>query len=292
MSDAADNLVSVLQLEPIAEGRFRGPARISTGWDSVYGGHFLGQATAAALATVPANRRIHSLHAYFLKAGRAGEPIDYDVSVVREGRSFCTRRVAASQGQGTNFELTASFAAVEAGPTMAADTPADFADLPDPEGLPTFPELMASRDPVPFPPGWAFGDRGIDIRVVNAPWCDDGASERGGIRTWNRVPARLPDDPALHAALFAYHSDDSISDNVLVPFGVTWATDDAMVFSLDHAVWFHRPFRMDEWHFVEQWPVVADGARGLAQGQVFDRDGVLLASFTQEALVRIGSPDG
>ncbi len=287
MSDALDELVATLRLDPVAEGRLRGRPRPTGEWDSVYGGHFLGQATAAALATVPSERRIHSLHAYFLKAGVAGEPIDYDVSVVREGRSFCTRRVTANQGRGANVELIASFAVEQSGPTIVGQTPDGFARLPEPEALPTFPELMASRDPVPFPPYWAFGQRGMDVRVVNAPWCDAGPSPRGGIRTWNRADGVLPDDPALHAALFAYHSDDSISDNLVVPFDVTWATEGAVVLSLDHALWFHRPFRMDEWLLIEQWPVVADGARGLAQGQVFDRDGVLVASFTQEALVRI-----
>ena len=142
-----------------------------------------------------------------------------------------------------------------------ADPPADFSDLPDPESLAGYPELMASLDPMPFPAEWALKPRGIDIRMVNAPWLPQGPSPRGGIRSWNRTPDRLPDDPGLHAALFAYHSDESISDNVLVAFDVTWSTEGAMVFSLDHAIWFHRPFRMDEWHFVEQWPVVADGAR-------------------------------
>ncbi|MEZ5232498.1 MAG: thioesterase family protein [Acidimicrobiales bacterium] len=282
-----DHLLSLVTLEPLGERRWRGRAGADDGWDSVYGGHFLGQATAAACASVESGRRLHSAHGYFLKAGVAADPIDYEVEVVRDGRSFCTRRVRATQGKGVNFELLASFTVEETGPTLPAEAPADFAALPDPDSLPTYTELMRSRDPVPFPEGWAFGERGLDIRVINAPWCDAGPSPRGGIRTWNRTTGSLPDDPGLHAAVFAYLSDDSISDNVLVPFGVTWSTPGTMVFSLDHAMWLHRPFRMDEWHLVEQWPVVAESARGLAQGQVFDRRGVLVASITQEALVRI-----
>lgn len=287
LTPAMADLVRLLTLEPLAEGRFRGRDASEDGWSSVYGGHFLGQATAAAAATVGEGRLIHSLHAYFLRAGDPSQPIDYDVAVVRDGRSFCTRRVTAHQGSTHNFELTASFAVAEPGPAIVAAPPADFASLPTPESLPTYPELMASCDPLPFSPEWALRDRGLDLRVVDAPWSPKGPSPRNGIRYWCRSPSPLPDNPGLHAALFAYVSDDSISDNVLVPFDVTWSTDGTICFSLDHAMWFHRPFRMDDWHFYEQWPVVADGARGLAQGQVFNQDGVLVASFTQEALVRI-----
>jgi acyl-CoA thioesterase-2 len=287
MHAAVDQLLSLLALEPVAEGRFRGAPPLPDGWDAIYGGHFLGQATAAACATVGPDKRLHSLHAYFLRAGIASEPLDYDVVVVRDGRSFCTRRVVASQSKGPAFELTASFCVAEEGPPIAAEPPADFAALPEPESLPTYQEAMAAHDPLPFPAEWALADRGLDIRLVNAPWSPAGPSPRGGIRYWSRTPAALPDDPALHAAIFAYLSDDSISDNVLVPFGVTWSTPDTMVVSLDHALWFHRPFRMDRWHLIEQRPVVAHGGRGLAHGEVFDRDGVLVASFTQEALMRI-----
>jgi acyl-CoA thioesterase-2 len=287
MHAAVDQLVSLLTLEPIAEGRFRGAPPFPDGWDAIYGGHFLGQATAAACATVPPDKRLHSLHAYFLRAGIAAEPLHYDVVVVRDGRSFCTRRVVAHQSKGAAFELTASFSGAEQGPTIAAARPADFADLPGPESLPTYQEVMASHDPMPLPAEWALGDRGLDLRLVNAPWATAGPSAASGIRYWCRTHSTLPDDPGLHAAIFAYLSDDSISDNVLVPFGVTWSTPDTMVVSLDHALWFHRPFRMDEWHFVEQRPVVASGGRGLAHGEVFDRSGTMVASFTQEALMRI-----
>ncbi len=280
-------LLHLLDVQPTAEGRYSGVCADGDGWDAVYGGHFLGQATAAACRSVE-GKRLHSLHAYFLKAGKSTDPIDYDVTVVRDGRSFATRRVTASQNGGpANFELTASFCVAEDGPVIEPSTMAGFAELPDPESLPRYTELMASLDELPFPEGWALRDRGVDLRIVDAPWAPGGPSAEGGIRFWARAAGDLPDDAGVHAAIFAYLSDDSISDNLLVPFGVTWSTETAMVFSLDHAMWLHRPFRMDEWHFYDQQPVIADNARGFATARVWDRQGRLVASFTQEALVRI-----
>lgn len=287
MSAALDHLVDLLTLQPTGEGSFRGKGSQDDGWDAIFGGHYLGQATAAAHATVEGDRRIHSLHAYFLKSGRSGEPLDYRVDLIRDGGSFSTRRVTATQGGPVLFELTASFSRPETSANVIEPTPPDdFAELAEPTSLPTYRELMTSQDPIPLPEEWALRDLGIDIRVVNAPWSPAGPSAKGGIRAWIRADGELPDAPGLHAALLAYQSDESISDNTLVPFGVTWAKPDTLIVSLDHALWFHRPFRMDEWLFVDQWPITASDNRGLATATVWNGAGQLVASFTQEALMR------
>ena len=282
--------MALLTPQPLDDHHYRGIASVDDGWDNVYGGHFLGQATAVAAASAGDDRRVHSLHGYFLRAGRAREPIDYTVDVVRDGRSFSTRRVTASQDGGpANFELLVSFTVPEPGKALDPEPPAGFADLAAPESLPRYQELMASFETPPLPLDWALKDRGIDIRIVNAPWSPHGPSAKSGIRYWARADGALPEDPGLHAAMFAYLSDDSVSDNVLVPFGLTWSTPDVLCVSLDHALWLHRPFRMDEWLFVDQEPLVAAGGRGLANGKVWTMAGELVASFTQEALMRVGS---
>ena len=292
MTAALDDLVALLTPERLDEGRYRALASVDDGWDNVYGGHFLGQATAVAAASVSDDRRVNSLHGYFLRAGKAGQPIDYAVEVVRDGRSFSTRRITASQGGGpANFELLVSFAVPEPGKTLDPAPPADLGDVAAPLSLPRYQELMASFDTPPLPADWALKDRGLDLRIVNAPWSPNGPSANSGIRYWARADGELPQDPGLHAAIFAYLSDDSISDNVLVPFGVTWACADVLCVSLDHALWMHRPFRMDDWHFVDQEPIVAGGGRGLAHARVWTAGGELVASFTQEALMRVTSND-
>jgi acyl-CoA thioesterase-2 len=281
-------LIELLTPEPIGGCRYVGRPDPGLGWDAVYGGHLLGQATAVAHQALPDARAVHSLHGYFLKAGRAGQPIEYEVTPVRDGRSFSTRRVTACQDGQAIFEMLASFTGGEPGPAIAADPPADFGRLPAPDLLPRYPDLMARNDPLPFHERWAFADRGVDQRVVDAPWAPRGVSPAGGIRAWICADGAIePDEPWLHAAILAYQSDDSISDNLLIPFDVTWSTPGTMVVSLDHSLWFHRTPRMDEWLFVEQWPVHAGGGRGLATGRVWSSDGQLVASFSQEALLRV-----
>lgn len=287
MSDALTGLIELLRVEPIGEGLYRGQGSHSDGAPGTYGGHFLGQAAAAALASVEDSRRIHSLHAYFLRGGEPGRPIDYTVTPLRDGRTFCSRRVTASQGGPPIFELTASVATPETGEPVSAVPPVDFAALPDPEALPRFTELMATLDPLPLPAEWCLRERGVDVRVVNAPWVSRGLSAAGGIRAWIRADGALPDDPDLHAAVLAYQSDESISDNVLVPFGKTWSDADVFCVSLDHGLWYHRPFRMDEWLFVDQQPVTIAQSRGFARGSVWNQSGELVASFAQEAVIRV-----
>lgn len=289
MSEALIDLIDILTLQPTGPDRFTGRGSHGDGADGTFGGHFLGQATAAALATVDDDRQVHSLHAYFLRGGTPGQPIEYEVERVRDGRSFCTRRVRAVQHGKTAFELMASFSVASQGETITPPLPEDFSSLPAPDSLPTYKALMATHDPVPLPAEWSLRDHGIDVRVVNAPWAPRGPSDKQGIRMWIRANGTVRDDPKLHAAMLAYQSDESISDNVLVPFGLTWGTPGVFFVSLDHALWMHGQINLNEWHFVDQWPVVAGDGRGVSTGFVWSRDGKLIASFTQEALMRIDS---
>lgn len=283
-----DELIDILRLERTAEDCFLGCGSRGDGADGTYGGHFLGQATAAALMTVARELTAHSLHAYFLRRGEPGQAIAYTVERVRDGVSFSSRCVRAFQNDRLLFELHASFTRQSSGGlTQHARTPEDFASLPAPTSLPRYSELMASHDPVPLPEEWALREHGIDVRVVNAPWAPLGPSAAGGIRMWIRANGQLPDDPQLHNAALAYQSDESLADTLLVPFGVTWGDEGVFCVSLDHAMWFHDVVDLNAWHFVEQRAVTVTNERGVGTGTVWAADGRLVASFTQEVLLRI-----
>ena len=286
MSEALDALIATLTLTFKAHDVYEGCGSTGDGATTTYGGHLLGQATAAATYTVESDRALHSLHAYFLRAGKPQEPIEYRVERVRDGRSFATRRVHAFQGEKVIFELMASFAKLEHSLVMDALPPEDFADLPAPETLLPYHELMAMQSTLPFPEEWALREHGVDVRTVNAPWAERGASVHNGIRLWIKANGSVPDDPAVHTALLAYQSDESISDNTLVPFGLTWNSPEITFVSLDHAMWFHRPVRMDEWLFVEQQPITTAQGRGLSTAKIWNQRRELVASVTQEALFR------
>lgn len=278
-------LVDILSPREVAPDLYRGAGSSGDGAAGTFGGHFLGQATAAASATVGTDRALHSIHGRFLKGGEPRIPIDYRVERIRDGRSFSIRRVQASQGAATIFELTASFTTLNDGREIAADPPADFDRLPAPETLPRYPELMGQLDPPALPAAWALREHGIDVRVVNAPWSPNGPSDDGGIRMWIRANGELPERSSLHASALAYQSDESIADNVLIPFGLTWGSPGVFFVSLDHALWIHRPVNLNRWHFVDQRPVTAAGGRGTSSATVWDGDGSLIASFCQEALM-------
>ncbi len=291
--DAVTDLIATVSVEPAGPDRFVGRGSRNDGVEATFGGHFLGQAVSAANATVDADRRMHSLHAYFLRGGRPGQPYVHQVERVRDGRSFCTRRVSTSQDEGgaTQFELTASFAVGEGGPSLAAEPPPDFARLPRPHSLPTHGELMAGLDPLPLPADWALRDYGLDLRTVEAPWrparADASPAATRGIRLWFRSAGPLPADHHLQAAILAYQSDESLADNVAAPWGATWGSEGVVFVSLDHAMWFHRPFDLNHWHFLDQRAVTVGHGRGLATAMVWNEAGELVASATQEALLRL-----
>ncbi len=284
MSKVLKELVELLSLERIEENLFRGQSQ-DLGWGTVYGGQVLGQALSAAVQTVPVEREVHSLHAYFLRPGDVSRPIVYDVDRIRDGGSFTTRRVVAIQSGHAIFNLAASFQKSEPGFEHADVMPA----APPPESLPTEQERLAARGPnIPaVMKKRADAERPFEIRAVED--VDDLIHPKPGPphrMVWLRTAAPLAEAGALHRYLLAYASDYAFLTAGLLPHGVTWLTPGMQVASLDHVMWFHAPFRVDEWllHVVES-PRAA-GARALVRGRVFTQDGRLVASTAQEGLVR------
>lgn len=289
VSTALQQLIDIATPTPLGDDRFEGAGSVNDGVDATFGGHLLAQAVGAANATVDPSMRVHSLHAYFLRAGRPEAPFALAVEQVRTGRRFASRRVRVEQETGrTQLELMASFTTSATGPTHnALSPPADLGHIPQPEELPRYNELMASLDPLPLPEAWATRVYGLDLRTINAPWAPAGPSTDGGIRLWVRADGPLPDDPGLHAALLAYQSDESLADNVAIPWGATWGSPGVEFVSLDHAMWFHRPVDLSDWLLLDQRPVVVTEGRGTARAEVWTPEGTLVASIVQEALFHI-----
>jgi len=282
-------LLSLLSLERIEVDLFRGPSQ-DLGWGSVFGGQVVGQALSAATQTVAPERGVHSLQAVFLQQGDVSAPILYMVNRIRDGRSFSTRRVVAIQHGREILSLLASFQVEEPG----FDHQAPMPTVPGPDGLLSEMELterIADRIPEALK-AIALGERPIEIRPVS-PLNVLRPERRPPVKhVWLRVPEALPDDPALHRYLLAYSSDFHLLLTALQPHGASWLTPGMKVASLDHAMWFHRPFRMDDWLLYTMESPSASGSRGLVRGQVFDRQGQLVASTTQEGLIRDGRSKG
>ncbi|GAA2419798.1 acyl-CoA thioesterase II [Actinomadura vinacea] len=280
-------LLELLDLEQIENDIFRGRSPEERR-QRVFGGQVAGQALVAAGRTVPVNRPVHSLHAYFIRPGDPLVPIVYTVDRVRDGRSFTTRRVLAVQHGKAIFSLSASFQIVEDGPAHQAAMP----DAPDPETLPDALErltpLFGERGAVEFVEG-----RPFDVRhATPLSWeaAKDPALRTPESKVWLKVDGELPDDPMLHVCLMTYASDMTLLDTVLLNHGLAWGDQRTMGASLDHAMWFHQPFRADDWLLYYQDTPFAGGARGLARGQVFTRDGDLVVSVMQEGLIRTTKP--
>ena len=276
---ALDELLALLDLEQLEVNLFRGVS-----WKDdrprVFGGQVAGQALVAAGRTVE-GRPVHSLHAYFLRPGDPSIPIVYDVDRIRDGKSFTTRRVVAIQHGEAIFNLQASFHVDETG----FDHQVPMPDAPDPETLPSADELA------PPVPGRLWAKQPIDIRYVDGPPWDRAISPAGRQLVWIRADGTLPDDPVLHTCVVAYASDYTLLGSSLVPHGRSYFHNDLMMASLDHAMWFHRPFRADEWLLYSQASPAASGGRGLAMGGIFRRDGALAVSVVQEGLIRPVDPN-
>ncbi|MCA9539668.1 MAG: acyl-CoA thioesterase II [Myxococcales bacterium] len=283
MSPVLAELIDLLALERIEENLFRGRSQ-DLGWGTVFGGQVLGQALSAAVQTVPKDRFVHSLHAYFLRTGDVSRGIVYDVDRIRDGTSFTTRRVVAVQHGRPIFHLSASFQVREPGFEHQEPMP----DVPGPEGLISDTDLArAHLDILPQRlRAWALADRPIEARAVNPydPLRPDARPARRDV--WYRAVGALPDDPALHAYLLAYASDLHFLSTAMQPHAVSWLTRGMQVASVDHAMWFHRPFRFDDWVLHTMESPSATGARGLVRGQFFSHDGRLIASTVQEGLMR------
>ena len=283
MRDVLSELISLLSLERLEQNLFRGQSQ-DLGWGQIFGGQVLGQALSAASQTVPEGRRVHSLHGYFLRGGDAARPVIYEVDPIRDGRSFTTRRVVAIQGGRAIFNMAASFQIDEDGFTHQAPMPSTAG----PDGIPSELDLarkVADRIPEPLR-ARATADRPIEIRPLDPhnPFRPKPQSPRQQL--WYRATGALPDDPTLHPFLLAYASDFQFLVTALRPHGVSWLSRKMQVTSLDHAMYFHRPFRMDDWLLYDIESPWAGGARGLVRGRFYDRDGNLVASTVQEGLIR------
>jgi acyl-CoA thioesterase-2 len=277
-----DQLLETLDLEPIEVDIYRGVSPKDSHL-RVFGGQVAGQALVAAGRTVPdgAERPVHSLHAYFLRPGDPTIPIVYEVDRIRDGRSFTTRRVAAIQRGEAIFHLSASFHVPEEGVSHQVPMP----DVPDPETLLTWRERMAPYAKEMGP--WYDRPRPIDLRYIGEPVRTVPTSNvrSPSHAVWLRADGKLADDPLLHACIVAYASDMTLLDTVMLPHGLIWEGNGLQV-SLDHAMWFHRPLRADDWLLYTQSSPTAAGARGLAMGTIFTRDGDLAVSVVQEGLLR------
>lgn len=284
MTNPAERLVDLLDLERIEEDIFRGRSPEER-LQRVFGGQVAGQALVAAGRTTDGERPVHSLHAYFLRPGRPGVPIVYQVERVRDGRSFTTRRVVAIQQGRTIFNLTASFHQPEPGFEHQIPMP----EVPGPESLPKLgDELREHLGVLPESLERMARRQPFDIRYVERlRWTPEeikGAEPRSAV--WMRAVGPLGDDPLVHTCALTYASDMMLLDAVRVPIEPLWGPRGFDMASLDHAMWFHRPFRTDEWFLYEQESPIATGARGLARGQIYDRSGRLLVSVMQEGLFR------
>jgi acyl-CoA thioesterase-2 len=286
MSAALEALVEQLGLERLEDSLFRGQSR-DLGWGRVFGGQVLGQALSAAVQTVPDDRRVHSLHSYFLRPGDVSRPIIYEVDRIRDGRSFTTRRVVAIQKGEAIFNMSTSFQKHEEG----FDHQDGLPSVPEPESLETEQAAMAKiADKLPaFLRERALGVGPFEMRPVE-PDPDPFAPVKGPSTkmVWLRATGELPDDPGLHRYLLAYASDAGFVTTALKPHGVNTLTPGLQVASLDHAMWFHRPLRIDDWLLYAMDSPSAHGGRGLARGSIFNRKGELVVSTAQEGLLRLG----
>jgi acyl-CoA thioesterase-2 len=284
VSESLDYLVRLLDIEPIEMNIFRG-MQPGEERQRVFGGQVAGQALMAAGRTVP-HGQVHSLHAYFLRPGDPTIPILYQVDRIRDGRSFTTRRVVAIQHGEAIFNMSASFHDDETG----LDHQIAMPDVAAPEDLPSLQELLeplrGQREDLAQ---WFFLPHPIEQRYVDRslPW--EQPTEAGDPRQqiWIRADGALPDDPLLHACIAAYASDMSLFDTILRSHTVDWDPANFMGASLDHCMWFHRPFRADEWMLYDMDSPSAFGGRGLARGFLFSRDGTLVVSMVQEGLMRL-----
>ena len=286
--ELANGLVELLSLERSSDDRFVGQAQPG-GVGRVFGGQVIAQALQAAQATIADGKQAHSLHAYFLRGGEEGPPIDYATERDFDGRSFSNRRVVASQGGTPILNLTASFQRPEGGLSHQAAT---MPDVPGPEDLPSDDEVRAKTLE-------AFGEKMSDAQraLMTRPrpiemrssgrqhWLNPEPREPHSF-SWFRLVAPLPDDPAIHRAVIAYASDYTLLGTAVLPHGLSWMRGELISASLDHAIWFHAHARADEWLLYETDSPWSGSGRGYNRGRIFTRDGVLVASVAQEGMIR------
>ncbi len=279
MTGALDFLVNLLNLRQLDESVFEG-AHPEGERQRTFGGQIAAQALVAAGRTV-SRGRVHSLHSYFLRPGDSSAPTTFEVDLIRDGRSYTTRRVVAFQHGRAIYNQQTSFHVDEAGPEHQFTIP----EVADPDSLPTLEERV--RDEIGDLAFFSDLPQPIDLRYVDGlPWT--GSRTRSPYqRAWLRARGVLPDDQLLHAAVVTYASDLALFDTILGPHDLSWADGQVMGVSLDHCMWFHRPVRADAWLLYDMDSPVAYGGRGLARGFLYDQAGALVVSMVQEGLVRL-----
>ena len=283
MSNVMQEVLDLLELEVIEAGLFRGQSRNLVG-KNVFGGQVLGQALMAAGRTVE-GRLAHSMHAYFLRAGDTTAPIVYQVESIRDGKSFATRNVKAIQHGEIIFTLSASFAVHEEGLEHQSDMP----QVAGPEGIPSETELRQKIAPmIPEKIRAVFvRERPIEIRPINPVNPFAPVKQEAVRHQWMRAQNPLPDDPLLHQCILAFASDFALMGTAMLPHGVSFMQNNMQAASLDHAMWFHRDFRVDEWLLYEMDSPNASASRGMNFGRIFTQDGKLVATVAQEGLMRL-----
>jgi acyl-CoA thioesterase-2 len=285
--DPTSSLIELLDLGELEGARtdediFMGPSQRQPR-QRVFGGQVLAQSLIAANRTVDAARSVHSMHGYFLRPGDANKPITFGVQRLRDGRSFSARRVHAYQEGMPILSMIASFQEEDEGIDHQSPMPAG---IPDPESLPSTADLLGRFDH-PVARHWAY-ERPFDIRHVDPPLYVSANGEREARNAvWMKTFGPMPDDANTHRAALAYASDYTLLESILRKHGLSWITPGMSVASLDHAMWWHRPVRVDEWLLYVQESPSAQGARGLATGKIFSRDGQHVATVAQEGMVRV-----
>lgn len=286
MSDPLSGLMAALDLTDTgartSEDIFTGPSQWVPG-GRVFGGQVLAQSLVAAIRTTAPDRFVHSMHGYFLRPGSVEQPITFSVDRIHDGRSFSTRRTQAYQDGQPILSMIASFQDVDEGLEHQLDMPDG---LPDPESLPSTADVLEGIDH-PVARFWAT-ERAFDIRHIGSPlYLTVGKDRTPHQAVWMKAVGTLPDDPNLHRAALAYASDHTILEPVLRGHGLAWVTPGLKVASLDHAMWWHRDGRADEWLLYVQDSPNSIGGRGLSLGRIYDRAGHLLASVAQEGMIRV-----
>lgn len=284
MSKVLDNLSSLLKLETIEQGIYRGQSQ-DLGFKALFGGQVLGQALSAAQETVELDRQVHSLHSYFLRPGDAAKPVVYEVEELRNGRSFSARRVQAIQNGKTIFFMSASFQGIEEG----FDHQDEMPDVAGPEGLSSYQDFIFEHQEAlsESTRGKFLAEKPIHIRPVEPynwikPEVTDGKSYM-----WIKTNGDLPDDLRIHTYMLAYASDFHFLPTALFKHGQTHWNANMQIATIDHSMWFHRPFRFDDWLLYAIDSPSATSGRGLVKGQIFNRQGQLVASTMQEGVIRL-----
>jgi acyl-CoA thioesterase-2 len=283
MSIVLNELLALLKLEVIEKGIYRGQSQ-DLGFKVLFGGQVMGQALSAAQETVGSDRFVHSLHSYFLRAGDASKPVVYEVEDIRNGKSFSTRRIKAIQNGQAIFYMTVSFQCPENGYDHQDVMPT----VPNPDKVPSFNDfLSAHQDELPWGMREKFlAEKPIEIRPIQQyNWLKPEKTD-SKCQIWLKTNGDLPDDLCIHSCMLAYASDFHFLPTALLPHGASHLLPNFQIATVDHAMWFHRPFRFDDWLLYSIDSPSASNGRGLVRGQIFNRQGELVASTMQEGVIR------